>query len=152
VDDCVLFLAGLSSGAVASFEASRVATGHLNDNSIELNGERGALRFDFEDMNVLQHFDATESRRTAGWRRIMVTAAAHPWCSRWWPEAHVLGYEHTFTNMAADITCALSGPAAARAIPVPLPTFEDGWQVQRVLEAALLAAQHGAAVRLSEVG
>jgi len=151
VDDCVLFLAGMAGGAVASFEASRVATGHLNDNSIELNGERGALRFDFEDMNVLQYFDATEPRRTAGWRRIMVTAGEHPWVSRWWPEAHVLGYEHGFTNMAADITAALAGGAAAKAIPVPLPTFADGYETQRVLEASMLAAHHGAAVKLSEV-
>ncbi len=152
VDDCVLFLAGMARGAVASFEASRVATGHLNDNSIELNGDRGALRFDFEDMNVLHFFDATEPRRTAGWRRIMVTAAEHPWVSHWWPEAHVLGYEHGFTNMAADICSAVAGGAAAKAVPVPLPGFADGWEVQRVLQAALLSVHHGAAVPLSEIG
>ena len=45
VDDAVLFLATLSGGAVASFECSRVATGHLNDNTVELNGERGACGF-----------------------------------------------------------------------------------------------------------
>jgi predicted dehydrogenase len=35
VDDAVLFLARMSGGAVASFEATRLATGNLNRNQIE---------------------------------------------------------------------------------------------------------------------
>src|SRR6185503_6617082 len=80
VDDAALFLATMSGGAVASFECSRVATGHLNDNTIELNGERGSVRFSFEDMNVLWYFDATLPKGTQGWRRIMAsTAGEHPY-------------------------------------------------------------------------
>lgn len=71
VDDCVLFLATFKGGATASFEASRLAQGHENRNRIELNGERGSLAFDFEDMNVLRFVDATEDPRIQGWRRIM---------------------------------------------------------------------------------
>ena len=54
VDDAVLFLARLSGGALASFEASRLATGYHNANRFEIHGERGALRFDFERMNELE--------------------------------------------------------------------------------------------------
>jgi len=149
VDDCLLFLAGFRSGAVASFEASRAATGHLNDHGIEVSGTEGALRFDFEDMNVLQLHEGGEgrARRTAGWRRITCTAPAHPWIAAWWPEAHGLGYEHGFVNMAADILGALGG----RRPVVPLPDFADAYETQRVLEAALLAVKHRCAVKLSEV-
>src|SRR6478735_11980448 len=59
VDDAVLFLARLSGGALASFEASRLATGYHNANRFEIHGERGALRFDFERMNELEVYDAT---------------------------------------------------------------------------------------------
>ncbi len=149
VDDAVLFLASFDGGAVASFEATRLATGHQNANSIELNGEKGSVRFEFEDMNVLWYFDATLGPRTEGWRRIMVTSAAgkHPYAGRWWPDAHVLGYEHGFVNMAADILETLGG----RKPVVPLPDFADAYETQRVLEAALVSARERCAVKLSEV-
>jgi predicted dehydrogenase len=59
----------------------------------------------------------------------------------------VLGYEHGFVNMAADICKVLGGeqPIAA------LPDFEDAYQTQRVLEAALLAAKERCAIPMSQV-
>ena len=148
VDDAVLFLATFQGGAVASFEATRLAHGHQNRNTIELNGERGSVRFDFEDMNVLHFMDASDDPAVAGWRRIMCTSAGnHPYAEAWWPDAHVLGFEHGFTNMAADILRVLGGGEAE----VPLPDFEDAYQTQRVLAAALLAAEERSAVKMSDV-
>ena len=60
----------------------------------------------------------------------------------------MLGYEHTFTNQAADIVRVLSGEKPV----VPLPDFADAYETQRVLEAALVSAREGCAVRLAEVG
>lgn len=148
VDDCVAFLASFEGGATASFEATRLALGHQNDNSIELNGEKGSLRFAFEDMNLLWLAERADGARSGGWKRIMCTSGAHhPWASAWWPDAHVLGYEHGFVNMAADIVRALSGSKP----PVPLPDFADAYETQRVLEAALVAARERRAVKLGEV-
>jgi len=148
VDDCVVFLARFKGGAVASFEATRLASGYQNANRIEVHGELGALRFDFEDMNVLWWFDAREERATAGWRRIMCTSAGeHPYAGAWWPEGHIIGYEHTFVNMVADMMAVLGGQEPI----VPLPDFADAYETQRVLEAALLSAKHRAAVKLSEI-
>jgi len=148
VDDCVLFVASFKNGATASFEASRLAVGHHNRNTIEVNGTHGSVLFDFEDMNVLHLADGREDPKTAGWRRIMCTSAGnHPYAEAWWPDAHVIGYEHGFTNMAADIVQVLSG----RKPLVPLPDFEDAYQTQRVLEAALLSARNRTAIRMSEV-
>lgn len=148
VDDCVAFLASFEGGATASFEASRLAFGHQNDNSIELNGELGSLRFAFEDMNLLWLAERADGPRSAGWKRIMCTAAGqHPYAGAWWPDAHVLGYEHGFVNMAADIVRALAGEGPV----VPLPDFADAFQTQRVLEAALVSARQRRAVKLSEI-
>lgn len=149
VDDCVLFLASFAGGASASFEATRLAHGHQNDNFIELNGEKGSLRFSFEDMNVLWFCDGTQPLETRGWQRIMCTSAGggHPYAKNWWPDAHVLGYEHGFINMAADILRVLSGGEPE----LPLPDFEDAYQTQRVLEAALLSAREREAIKLSDV-
>ncbi len=147
VDDALLFLAGFSGGAVGSFEATRNAPGHLNGNEIELNGSKGSLRFSFESLNELWLHDAPDGARSAGWRRIVATDPSHPWVARWWPEGHMLGYEHGFVNMAADILATLSGDKP----PVPLPDIADAWETQRVLAAALLAAREKRAVKLGEV-
>lgn len=148
VDDALMFLARFSQGAVGTFEASRLATGHQNHNSIEINGEKGSLRFTFEHMNYLHFYDHTEDRRTAGWREIMCTAAgSHPYAGAWWPDAHVLGYENTFVNQAADMMAVLAGEEPI----VPIPDFADAYETQRVLEAASLAARNRCAVKLTEI-
>ncbi len=148
VDDAVLFLASFKGGAVGSFEATRLAHGHLNDNTFEINGEKGSLRFSFEDMNVLWFADAADGPRTGGFRRVVATSAGnHPYVDRWWPDGHGLGYEHGFVNMAADILRVLGGEEPE----LPLPDFADGYETCRVLEAALQSAKHRTAVKLSEV-
>ena len=108
----------------------------------------GSLRFAFEDMNVLHFHDAADGHREGGWRRIMCTSAPdHPYVVNWWPDAHLIGYEHGFTNMLADVLRVLEGKKPE----VPLPDFADAYETQRVLEAALIAAKERRAVRLSAV-
>ncbi|KKL86053.1 hypothetical protein LCGC14_1948590 [marine sediment metagenome] len=148
VDDCVLALARFGGGAVASFEAARQATGNQNRNSFEINGTKGALRFNFERMNELEYYDATAERAVQGWTTIMATHTPdHPYVDAWWPDAHGLGYEHCFINQAYDILRVLAGKKPL----VPMPDFEDAYQTQRVLEAILLSARLKRPVKLSAV-
>ncbi len=149
VDDIVLFIARMGSGALASFEATRLATGYKNSNRIEIHGDRGAVRFDFERMNELEWYDATLPEAVQGWSTINVTNgnAGHPYAAAWWPVAHVLGYEHSFINQAADIIGALAGQQPV----VPLPDFDDAYKVQRVLAAVVEAARSRAPVSLSAI-
>jgi len=129
VDDAASFLGRLSSGAPAVFEASRFAWGRKNAIRIEVNGSTGSLAFDFEDMNVLHYYDATEPAETAGFHRIIVTEPEHPYIEAWWPAGHGLGYEHGFVHQAVDLVRALGAGEQ------PTPSFEDGLHVQRVLDA-----------------
>jgi predicted dehydrogenase len=147
VDDAVLFLAHFRGGAAGSFEATRLATGVKNSNRIEVHGEQGAVRFNFERMNELEFFDGTQPPRLQGWRTIQAMDEAHPYAANWWPDGHWLGYEHTFANQAADIVKVLSGADPV----VPIPDFEDAFITQRVMEAAVLSARNRTAVKLSEV-
>ena len=148
VDDAVLFLARFSGGGVASFEATRMATGNQNRTGFEVNGTKGAVRFNFERMNELEFYDATADRAVQGWTTIMCThSGSHPYAQAWWPDAHVLGYEHSFTNHAYDILLSL----ARKKPTVPLADFHDAYQTQRVLTAALIAAKERSWVKLSEV-
>jgi predicted dehydrogenase len=148
VDDAVLFLARFKNGAVASFEAARLATGNQNKNGLEINGDKGSLRFNFEDMNHLELYDATLERKQQGWTRIMVTHGGdHPYVGNWWPDAHVIGYEHGFINQAADMLSMIAG----REPVVPMPDFDDAYKTQQVLEAALLSAQERRPVKIAEM-
>ncbi|MFF4134237.1 Gfo/Idh/MocA family protein [Streptomyces mirabilis] len=135
VDDAALFTGRFASGALASFEASRFATGRKNSLRIELNGERGSLAFDLERLNELAYHDHTEPGTHAGFRRILVTEPDHPYLAAWWPPGHGLGYEHTFTHQARDLVRAI---AAGRR---PEPSFADGLRVQRVLAAVEESAE-----------
>ncbi|MCW2898956.1 MAG: oxidoreductase domain protein [Streptosporangiaceae bacterium] len=129
VDDAALFIGRLAGGGLASFEATRFATGRKNALRVEINGSAGSLAFDFEAMNELWFHDQTLDADTAGFRRILVTEPTHPYAGAWWPAGHGLGYEHAFTHEVADFV----GAIAARA--EPSPSFADGLQVQRVLAA-----------------
>jgi predicted dehydrogenase len=129
VDDAAVFLGRFSGGAVATFEATRFALGRKNAIRIEVNGSAGSLAFDFEDMNVLHFFDGTEPAERAGFRRIVVTEPEHPYVAAWWPAGHGLGYEHGFTHQVVDLVTAIAQDED------PAPSFADGLQVQRVLDA-----------------
>lgn len=148
VDDTVLFLARFSGGAVASFEAARQATGNQNRNGFEINGTKGSLKFDFERMNELEYYDARLPRAVQGWTTIMCTHGGdHPYVANWWPDAHIIGYEHGFTNQAYDIMRVLAGEEPT----VPIPDFEDAYNTQRVLEASLLCAEQGHPINMDDV-
>lgn len=148
VDDATLFLCRFSGGAVGSFEATRFATGYQNKNGVEIHGDKGAVSFDFEDMNHLLWFDNTAPAKVKGWTKIMVTHAPdHPYAQAWWPDAHVIGYDHTFVNQAADIMMDLGGQQPT----IPLADFADAYQTQRVLEAVLVSAAERRPVALAEI-
>ncbi|MFC7388471.1 Gfo/Idh/MocA family protein [Sphaerisporangium rhizosphaerae] len=129
VDDAALFTARLSGGGLASFEATRFASGRKNAMRIEVNGELGSLAFDFESMNELWFHDHTLAAEEAGFRRVLVTESGHPYAGAWWPPGHGLGYEHTFTHQVKDFIEAIATGAT------PEPSFDDGLRVQRVLAA-----------------
>ncbi|WP_407344158.1 Gfo/Idh/MocA family protein [Pengzhenrongella phosphoraccumulans] len=129
VDDAAIFMARLSGGGIGVFEATRYAWGRKNAIRVEINGTTGSVAFDFEDMNVLNFYDATQDAVEAGFRRIIVTEPGHPYIAAWWPAGHGLGYEHSFTHQVVDLIGAI---AAGRQ---PEPSFADGLQVQLVLDA-----------------
>ena len=62
VDDAAWATLALASGAVASVEVSRVATGRKNSLKLEVYGDKGALLFDLENLNELDFLDARRRR------------------------------------------------------------------------------------------
>ncbi|MBE4718100.1 Gfo/Idh/MocA family protein [Pseudarthrobacter sp. AB1] len=133
VDDAAIFTARFDGGPIGVFEATRYALGRKNAMRIEINGSKGSLAFDFEEMNVLSYYDGADSP-DAGFRRIFVTEPEHPYAANWWPTGHGLGYEHGFTHQVVDLVNAVAEQRQ------PEPSFADALQVQRVLAAVETSA------------
>ena len=139
VDDLALFTGRLSSGALASFEATRFRTGRKNALRIEISGSKGAIAFDLERLNELEFYDATLPITGQGFQRILVTESEHPYLAPWWPPGHMLGYEHGFSHQVFDFVTAIHDGTP------PLPSFADGLHVQRVLDAVERSSAAGSA-------
>ncbi|MEU4399046.1 Gfo/Idh/MocA family oxidoreductase [Micromonospora orduensis] len=137
VDDAAVFVARLDGGALATYEASRFATGRKNALRVEINGSLGSVVFDLERLNELEFYDATRPAAEQGFSRILVTEGEHPYMSAWWPPGHIIGYEHSFTHEMRDFI-----EAVATGVD-PAPSFADGLQVQLVLDAVTRSAELG---------
>lgn len=136
VDDASAFLATFENGAMGVFEATRFAKGYRNANRLEINGSKGALRWDMENMNLLHvYLDEEKRNGLAGFRTINCTEKEHPYAGAYWPSGHIIGYEHTFVNLIYEL---LKGIESGNN---PEPDFEDGYRNQAVLEAVEQSAR-----------
>ena len=135
VDDAFIMMARFQSGALGSFEATRFALGRKNNNTFEINGSKGSLVFDLENLNILKYFSSDDPAHVRGFHEIIcVTKGVHPYASAWWADGHILGYEHTFTHTVYDFLKALSSRSRIH------PDFADGVRNQAVLDAAARSA------------
>jgi len=135
VDDTTLFLARFANQAVGTFESTRFAAGRRNHNRIEINGSKGSLVFDLEDMNRLQYYNADDPKDVPGFRSVQTTEGCHPYMSHWWPPGHSVGYQNTFVNQFADFFQAILRDTK------PEPGFEAGLENQKVLDAVSRSVQ-----------
>jgi len=129
VDDVAQFLVNFEGGATGCFESTRLATGRKNYNTIEVNGEKGSLVWNFEDQNYLMFYDNTQSPKEAGFRKINVTHDVHPYNGGWWPQGHGIGYADSFVLEVAGFIRSI-----VEEVPFS-PDFNDGVNCQEVLEA-----------------
>ncbi len=137
VDDWVGYLAKFDNGATGVFEASRLATGRKNQNTFEINGSKGSIAFDLENLNRLDVYLDDDDAILRGFHQILVTDSNHPLVGSWWPAGHVIGWEHTHVHQIRDL---LTGVANSTS---PAPTFDDGYRCQAVLDAVERSASSG---------
>ena len=140
VDDATVFVTEFKNGALGVFEATRFAQGHKNDLSIEINGDKGSLKFVFERMNELQYLNADDEEGLQGFRLIQASEGGHPYMKAWWPVGHVIGYEHTFVHEMYEFTEAIVNDTETS------PSFYDGVKCSQIIEAVELSASRKAAV------
>ncbi len=99
VDDAFVSLFEFENGALGTLEASRFAQGRKNFNSLEINGENGSITFNLERMNEMNVYWAHEEpKETRGFHTVNVSESYHPYWENWWPQGHIIGWEHTFVH------------------------------------------------------
>ena len=134
IDDACLVLAEFANGAVGTFEATRYARGNKAVDNFEVNGEKGSMAFDLEDMVHLKFFDTNDDKHLQGFRNVLVTGAEHPYMAKWWVPGLSIGYEHTFIHQLADFFEAVSRGGKFD------PDFEEATRCQLILDAILESA------------
>jgi len=142
VDDATLLLARFANGSLGTFEATRFGVGCRNRKTFEINGSKGMLRFNLEEMNQLEFLDATQAPNLQGVRNISVTGPDHPYSENFWKPGHIIGYEHPFIAMLGDFLGALG-----RNEPLP-DDLDAAVAVQRILDAVERSAASRTWVKL----
>ncbi len=141
VDDAFVATVSFENGAIGTLEASRFCPGRKNGMTFEVNGSKGSLCFELERLNELQVFWKDEQpRETQGFHNVMVSESYHPFWKHWWPQGHIIGWEHTFVH---EITHMLEAIVAGKAIPPYGATFEDGYKNAVICDAILQSAHNG---------
>jgi predicted dehydrogenase len=138
VDDAFVAAVEFANGAVGTLEATRFAGGRKNHEVLEINGEKGSIRFNLERMNELEVFwVGDEPKETEGFRNVLITEGHHPWWENWWPHGHIIGWEHSFVH---EITHLLDCIVNDKDVAPYGATFEDGYKAAVVCDAILESA------------
>jgi len=141
VDDAVASVVEFENGAIGTIEASRFCAGRKNYNTIEINGEKGSIWWDLENMNNLWVFWRDEKPvETQGFHCINVTEAHHPYYDKWWPHGHIIGWENTFVHIVYNMVNAVVNDEKLEPY---VATFEDGYRNAVICDAMLKSSETG---------
>ncbi len=138
VDDAFVAAVEFQNGAIGTLEATRFAGGRKNGNRLEINAEKGSISFNLERMNELEvYWVGEEPKETQGFKNVLVSEPFHPWWENWWPQGHIIGWEHTFVHEIAHLLdCIVNDKPVA---PIGAD-FEDGYRCAVVCDAIVESA------------
>lgn len=147
VDDAFGALLSFRSGAMGTLEASRFARGRKNHQVIEINGEKGSLVFNLERLNELGVYLPEEEAPAdaQGFRQVLVTESYHPFYAAWWPQGHIIGWEHSFIH---EIRHFLRAVVEGTSVTPHGADFEDGYKATVVADAVLESNRTGKRVAI----
>lgn len=135
VDDAVEAVVEFASGAIGTIEASRVASGYVNESRIQVDGSTASIAFDVQNLN---HLRIGEFGR--GFRDVLVTERTHPFAPYWYPPGHPLGWDASFTHEFDHFFRAIAGEHTVAPLGA---TFEDGYRVTEICDAIARSATSG---------
>ena len=114
------------------------------DFTIEVNGERGTLVFDYARLNELKYGDGLDDPGLYGMRTIRAEHPTHPYAATWWPIGQGVGYGSSFVNHLGDLLERYpKGPWE--------PGFDQGAAVSAVCQAIETAVEGRRWVSVREI-
>ena len=128
-DDVCMVISHFADGLKGSLRVSRVAWGRKCGLSWEVHGSKGMIRYDQERMNELQVFVKEEDPRVQGFKTILSGPYHKPYDAFLPNAGHSLGYVDV---KACELNELLNGISSDTPI---WPTFQDGLEIERVLDA-----------------
>ncbi len=142
VEDLGSVLVRLQNGCKGMFSAGQVCAGHKNDLVFEINGLGGSVRWKQERQNELwvgRRDDGNiEIAKDPGALAPSVQAYTHL------PGGHQEGWATAFHNVLRDIyTFIASGKGPNDQRPPAFATFEDGYRINRIVDAILASSAAG---------
>ncbi len=138
VDDAFAALLEFDNGTLGTVEASRFAAGRKNGQRLEINAEKASIVFNLERLNELEIFwVGDEPEEAQGFRNVLVSEPSHPWWENWWPQGHIIGWEHTFVHEITHLLDCIVNDSAVSPIGAD---FVDGYRNAVICDAILEAA------------
>ena len=138
VDDAFTALLEFDNGALGTVEASRFAAGRKNGLRLEINAEKASIVFNLERLNELEIFwVGDEPEEAQGFRNVLVSEPSHPWWENWWPQGHIIGWEHTFVHEITHLLDCIVNDGAVAPIGAD---FVDGYRNAVICDAILESA------------
>jgi predicted dehydrogenase len=128
IDEASSALLRFASGARGVLEVARTCARRPCDVTVELNGTRGTLVFDYSRLNELRIGRLDDDERLYGLRTIRAEHPSHPYARDWWAIGQGVGYGSSFVNFLGDLLESWpDGPWR--------PDLNDGLRVQVVCDA-----------------
>lgn len=144
IDDASSALLQFEGGARGTIEMARLAVRRPCDFTVEVNGTKGTLIFDYPRLNELLYGDAGDDPGLYGMRRIRAEHPRHPYATLGWPIGQGIGYGETFVYQAVDLMTAWPSGSWT-------PSFADGLAVQAVCDAIERSAGERRWVSVAEI-
>lgn len=144
VDDGFVALMEFEGGGIGTVEASRFCPGRKNHNCFEINGEHGSIQFNLERLNELNVFwKGEDPALTQGFHNVLVSEPGHPYWANWWPQGHMIGWEHSFVHEFNHFFDAIVND---KPVDPYGATFVDGYRNAVICDAIVKSAETGQAV------
>ena len=144
-EDHALVTLRMEGGALGTVEASKIATGALDELTLELRGTRGAAIFDSMQPNYLRFFDQSRPERPLGGERGFVDiecAARYPAPGgKFLPGKNAIGWDRAHIDCYFDLlNCIHHGRR-------PQSTVREAARLQRLMDRMFASAREGGWVR-----
>jgi predicted dehydrogenase len=142
VDDQARLLVRFARGCRGTIETSWLSSGRKMQLEFEVIGEKGSLVFTQERFNELRYYKVEPNGTRNGFRSICAGPEHPPYGAFCIAGGHQIGFNDLKVIEIRNFLTALAGG------PKPFADFREAYEVQRVIDAALLSSREARWVKL----